>query len=80
MFHLKTRIELPGGSYIDISTIEVPQPLGGGFETCIFLSDGEGSEVCETYGSAEEAAEGHTVWSRRSVAFYVRNSILEVRH
>lgn len=77
--HLKTTVQL-GEFTAEVSTVELPVTLCGGYETCIFFSrEGRAftSEVVAIYGSRSEARSGHEGFSNPAVLRNVLGSIRE---
>ena len=65
--HLLSTAVLESIGKVEISTINLAQstPFWTGYETCLFW--GSGSEVVATYGSWEEAVNGHATWANTEV-------------
>lgn len=67
--HLKTTVTLETIGPVDVSTIDLSHTgIWTGYETCLFWGGNPGnSEVVETYGSWEQARDGHAKWTDPAV-------------
>ena len=69
-FHLKETIRLNEEWSVDVSTVEIPLSLCGGYETCLFfMREGKesGSEVVAIYSRRSEAELGHKGFANEAV-------------
>lgn len=79
-FHLKTTVRLNDGWSVDVSTVELPVTMCGGYETCLFyMREGKEamSEVVAIYSYRSEAELAHKGFANPAVLRVLLGNIRE---